>query len=263
MLADYDAHHPNEIFAERGPGWLTLEDAYAVQHAVAKLRLARGEQCLGYKVGCVGPAIQKQLGLPQPVRGYLWASEQHVSGCPLDATRFANLAAEGELALRLRCDVPTGTTRGVDLFACVERWFPVLELHNAVFRGPVPTSQELIAGNAMHAGYVLPADRQEDAAGGAESAQSLDALRHAQIHVALDGVIVETTSATELPGGPLGSLRWLVASLIPRNETLRANMLVLTGSPGRLFPIRPGMTLAVESAGQRVEAFIGGGDRRG
>ena len=33
-------------------------------------------------------------------------------------------------------------------------------------------------------------------------------------------------------------------------------------TPGRLFRIRPGMTLAVECAGQRVEAFLGADDRR-
>jgi hypothetical protein len=42
MLADYDAHRPNEIFAERGANWLTLDDAYTIQRAVAELRMARG-----------------------------------------------------------------------------------------------------------------------------------------------------------------------------------------------------------------------------
>ena len=61
MLADYDARRPNEIFAERGTEWLTLDDAYTVQHAVAELRKARGERSLGYKVGCASAAIQAQF----------------------------------------------------------------------------------------------------------------------------------------------------------------------------------------------------------
>jgi len=63
MLADYDAHRPNEIFAERGANWLTLDDAYTIQRAVAELRMARGERCIGYKLGCISTTIQRQLGL--------------------------------------------------------------------------------------------------------------------------------------------------------------------------------------------------------
>src|SRR2546425_75727 len=113
MLADYDAHRPNEIFAERRKDWITLDDAYAVQRAVAELRLKRGERCLGYKVGCLSAAIQNQLGLHEPVRGYLWQSEALLSGSHLPCEspgsgqecRFVNLAIEGQIALRLIRDI--------------------------------------------------------------------------------------------------------------------------------------------------------------
>src|SRR6266705_2975168 len=113
MLADYDAHRPNEIFAERGTEWLTLDDAYLLQRAVAQLRIARGERCLGYKVGCLSSSVQRQLGLCEPVCGYLWQTEAIVSGSrltyePLGSgkeCRFVNLAIEGEIALRLGQDV--------------------------------------------------------------------------------------------------------------------------------------------------------------
>src|SRR5207245_10170285 len=83
MLADYDAHRPNEILAEGGKDCLTLDDAYAVQRAVAELRRKRGERCLGYKVGCLSAVIQRQLRLQSPVRGYLWQGVALVSGPPL------------------------------------------------------------------------------------------------------------------------------------------------------------------------------------
>lgn len=34
--------------------------------------------------------------------------------------------------------------------------FPVIELHNYVFRGKLPTLQELVANNGINAGVVLP-----------------------------------------------------------------------------------------------------------
>jgi 2-keto-4-pentenoate hydratase len=254
MLADYDAGRPNALFAERDRDWLTLEDAYALQRAVAALRRARGERCLGYKVGCVSPTIQKQLGLHQPVRGYLWASERHESGTCLKADRYVHLAIEGELALQLR-HVPSSRMREEELLGCIERCFPVLELHQAVFRGPVPTSQELVAGNAMHAGFVVPAGGA--LAGPATTVErDVDQLLCGEIRVELDGQSVETGFVNELPGGPLGSLRWLVTVLEQDRQTLRPDALVLTGSPGRLLPVRPGMKVTAHGAGQQAEILI-------
>jgi 2-keto-4-pentenoate hydratase len=146
ILSDYDTGRPNALFAERGADWLTLADAYAIQPAVAALRRARGERCRGYKAGCLSPVIQRQLGLDEPVRGYLWASEEHDDGCRLPCASYANLAVEGEIAIRLNRSLPKGFSEADEVFAAVECWFPVIELHNYIFRGGGPTSQELVAG---------------------------------------------------------------------------------------------------------------------
>ena len=247
MLADYDAHRPNEIFAERGTDWLTLDDAYVVQRTVAELRKARGEHCAGYKIGCLSPAIQKQLRLFQPVRGYVWESEAQISRCHLAQTSFVNLAIEGEIALCLSRDLPKCIS-DYDLSDCVARWFPVIELHNYVFRGAMPTSQELVAGNAMHAGFVASAcSKNGDVAG----------LAHAEIRIEIDGDLEETKNVATLEGGPLGSLRWLVSSLAPDDkEVLNAGTIVLTGSPGRLLPVGGNSAVAVMCEGERVEMFV-------
>ena len=162
MLADYDAGRANQIFAMLGTDWLSLEQAYKLQREVAEVRRARGELSRGYKVGCISPTIQKQFGLSSPVHGYLWNTETLNSGSRLvwgpagaEGRRFVALAIEGEIAVRLSRDVEPQISSD-NLRGCVECWFPVIELHNYVFRGPSPTSQELVAGNAMHAGFVAP-----------------------------------------------------------------------------------------------------------
>lgn len=253
ILADYDAGHANEIFAERGTAWLTVEDAYAVQRAVAELRRARGEQCLGYKVGCLSPTIQKQFGLQEPVHGYIWRSEMLTSGSSLscdsskqEGKRFVNPAIEGEIAFRLAHDISSGMPYD-NLLASVECWFPVIELHNYVFCGPSPTSQELVAGNGMHAGFVaalLPA-------------RPLSELtNHAEIEIKINGELVETKVVAEIPDGPLGSVRWLASLLARTKENLEAGDIVLTGSPGKLIPIVGNSLVAVTCERQRVELTI-------
>jgi 2-keto-4-pentenoate hydratase len=251
MLSDVDARRPNALFAERGGAWLTLADAYAVQRAVAALRVARGEQRAGYKVGCVSAAIQQQFGLDQPVWSVVWQNEVHRSGCRLRADCYPHLAVEGEIALRLRRDVPAETRDPAALADCMACGFPVIELHRYVFRGPVPTSQELVAGNAMHAGVVLPSPL-----GG----QPFDAWSRAEIRLEIDGRLEEVAKVDAVPGGPLASVRWLAAALAREGECLRAGELVLTGSPGRLIPVGPGSVVTVTGAGLRVELCVTAGE---
>src|SRR5713226_170316 len=90
MLTDYDCRKPNQIFAENSTGWLTLSDAYRIQGLVRDLRVSRGEKNCGYKIGCLSPAIQQQLGLSQPVRGFLWEGECYFSGARLHASQYVN-----------------------------------------------------------------------------------------------------------------------------------------------------------------------------
>src|SRR5207249_2345587 len=93
---------------------------------------------------------------------------------------FANLAIEGEIAVRLRRDIPAGTGALMD---CVESWFPIIELHHYRFRGAKPTAQELVAGNAMHAGFVAPRFT---------GIRPVVTLSELEIHIEVDGRLAET-----------------------------------------------------------------------
>ena len=55
QLDDYDRHQPGGLFAGH-PIQMTVDDAYALQLAVASLRELRGEPVAGYKVGCISSA---------------------------------------------------------------------------------------------------------------------------------------------------------------------------------------------------------------
>ena len=95
QLADYRAGTPGSFFGEEDKARLTLDDAYAVQAEVARLRVAEEEAVAGYKVGATGPGTRKQFGMDGPVRGFLYDTELHPSGATLSHTSYANLAIEG------------------------------------------------------------------------------------------------------------------------------------------------------------------------
>jgi len=253
ILADYDAGRANDIFRERGTGWLTIDEAYAIQREVAGLRERRGERSIGYKVGCLSATIQKQFGLREPVYGHIWQSEMLASGASLsvrttapEGRRFVNFAIEGEIGVCLAKDMPPDAPPAL-LHECVECWLPVIELHNYVFRGPSPTSQELVAGNAMHAGVVAGTPSKIPLASLAE---------RAEIEIKINGSPVEAKRVAEIPGGPMGTLRWLASALTRFGEKLKAGQIVLTGSPGKLIPVSGNAHIEVSCGNHCVELTV-------
>jgi 2-keto-4-pentenoate hydratase len=232
QLADYYARRPGTIFSAPGLE-LTIAEAYEVQLRVATLRQLRGESVAGYKVGCRSEAVQRQLGLSEPVFAHLFETELYQSGVCLDSTQFEGLAIEGEFAFRIAVDLPDPAW----LLTCPERAiasaFAVIELHNYVHRAPPgQRAQELIANNGMQAGVVLPPDE--------EQYQHPETLLDETISVIRNGELLGTSGGRALSGGPVASLLWLANRLKEIGVTLRAGQIVLSGSPLPLYRVLPG-----------------------
>ncbi len=62
QLTDYQNNKPGTIFRDEGFN-ITINEAYAIQDTVTKLRLQKGETIAGYKVGCTDPGIRKLFGM--------------------------------------------------------------------------------------------------------------------------------------------------------------------------------------------------------
>jgi 2-keto-4-pentenoate hydratase len=86
----------------------------------------------------------------------LFATDRHVSGVELRLSDFARLAIEGELAVQLSEDIPGDNTSDDEPTRIIGTVFPVIELHHHVIRGRGSAATELIANNAIHAGFVMP-----------------------------------------------------------------------------------------------------------
>jgi len=128
MLADYDAGAPGRCARE--PLDLMTIEAYALQAEIARLREQRGEHVIGYKVGCTSKAIQSQLSVNEPIFGRLFDTGGHPSGVHLSSARYANLAVEGELAVRLSKDLSGVAVSAEECRNAIEVIFPVIELHH-------------------------------------------------------------------------------------------------------------------------------------
>ncbi len=248
-LADYDAGKPRTIFSEVDLNVWRVEDAYAFQEAVRRLREERGDGWIGYKIGCIHPGLQAQFGLSQPVHANLWESERRPSGCALERNQFLNLAIEGEFAVTFGKDLSLAEPSTGEIVAALDRVFPVIELHHYFFSRGKPSRQELIASNALHAGVVAAS----------QSAGIPPARFFAEPHslsVEINTALVETTRTDSTPLSPMNSLQWLIRELARNQISITAGTMILTGAMGRLIPITEPGRVRVFTDKEMVEALI-------
>lgn len=234
QLRDYDSRSPGTMFAE---GVSPSEaQAYAIQAEVCRLREQRGESVVGYKIGCTSSIIQQQLGVNHPVFGRLFSTEHYQSGVELSTNQFAGLTIEGELAVRLSENVPSGCLDRDRLLRCVSGVFPAIELHNHVLRAENLAASELIANNALHAGFVVPCPEP-----------SLPSSDDLSLRIALNGKTTAEATSFGWQDAVAKSMADLSDLLASHGLSLQANHWVLTGSLAELIPIPAGTRVEVST----------------
>jgi 2-keto-4-pentenoate hydratase len=233
---DYRARQPGTCFAE--PGFvLGLSDAYELQDAVATLRVSAGDRLIGYKVGCTGAGTVQQFGMEGPIRGCLFESELRQRGCTVIGNEFANLAIEGEMAVRIGAE---GTIAAV---------FPVIELHHFVFRGTRKTLPELVANNGLNGGVILP---------GGDWLLSRDYIEPpGELSVWINDRLIASGELWPMRGDVHASLGWLREHLAKKDRMLLPEQIVLAGTPLGLYPVRAGDRIIVRVDGKEgVECSV-------
>jgi 2-keto-4-pentenoate hydratase len=226
---DYQRGTPGTVFADPEIS-LTLEEAYNVQIEFAGLRCAAGDAIAGYKVGCIGPGVVEQFGMRGPIHARLFRSEIRSSGEALRYSSYVNPAIEGEIALQIGAD------------GGIAAAFPVIELHQFVFRAPRKTLVELVANNGINAGAVIPRHLEKRPLEDWANAHTLS--------VAINGATVDTGSLWAMAGGAAEAIDWLRGDLDRFGEALKPGDLVLAGTPLGLHSVHAGDHVVVSVDGR-------------
>jgi 2-keto-4-pentenoate hydratase len=234
MLADLDSRQPGRRAGTIRD--LTIAQAYELQQIVSTLREQRGESVIGYKIGCTSRVIQEQLGIGQPIFARLFDSGCFPTGSRIAHSRFANLAIEGELAVRLTRDLPRVPLSDDDCRDAIASIFPVIELHHYVVPERGHTIATLIASGGMHAGLVLP-DRESVCFGRVPLVGEID--------VVINDHVAGRTGEPWTMGSPATTLRWLSVQLAETGLSLRRGQVILAGSALPLFPVERGSRVSV------------------
>jgi 2-keto-4-pentenoate hydratase len=241
-LADklYDAYDTKEPIAPLTDGdvELTTGDAYAIQSRVFERLTADPDRIAGHKLGLVSDAKQEQLGIGEPIFGYL-APETRLSGEPIPVDEMIAPRIEAEIGFVLDADLepPVTTT---DVLTSTRAVVPVVEILESRFQGwSIPSAQDVIA-DLTSAGRFVVGESFRDVS-------DVD-LAMESILVSVNGDIEATGVGADIMGHPARAVSWLGNRLEAEDDMLREGELVMSGGITAAIDIEPGDVYNVEFA---------------
>lgn len=224
------------------PG-LTMPDAYAIQRAWKRRKLARGRRIIGHKIGLTSKAMQLAVGIDQPDSGFLLDDMLFADGGVVPADRFIALRVEAELAFVLKRDLAGPGRTVFDVLNATDYVVPALEiLDTRVHRkdpetGAARSVLDTISDNASNAGIVP---------GGRPIRPDTRDLRWIGTICAKNGAVEETGLAAGVLNHPATAVAWLANRLAAQGERLEAGQIVLSGSFIRPIEVGKGDTIVAD-----------------
>lgn len=208
------------------PG-MTMDDAYAVQAAWVKCKLASGKRIIGRKIGLTSKAMQQALNIDIPDSGILLDDMLFENGATIPRSRFIQPRIEAEIAFVMSGDLKGPDVSVADVLAATDHISPSLEiLDTRILRVDSETKRarnvcDTIADNAANAGIVLGEHRLKPS--------EVD-MRWVGAIVFRDGDVEETGLGAGVLNDPAAGIAWLANRLADYGDWIRAGEIVLSGS---------------------------------
>jgi 2-oxo-hept-3-ene-1,7-dioate hydratase len=216
---------------------MTIDDAYAVQHAWMALKASQGRKVIGYKIGLTSKAMQRASSISEPDTGVLLDDMRIESGATLEASRFIEPRIEVELSFLLKSDLPASGCTIKEVLEATDYVIPALELIDARVPRIDPDSGktrkvfDTISDNAANGAIILGTTKVKP--------DSVD-LKWVSALLYRNGDIEESGVAAAVLGHPANGIVWLANQLATQGETLRAGQIVLAGSFTAPVPAQAG-----------------------
>jgi 2-oxo-hept-3-ene-1,7-dioate hydratase len=222
---------------------MTLDDAYALQADLVAMKLAKGRNRIGWKIGLTSRAMQEALKIDTPDSGVLLDDMLFESGATIPKGRFIQPRVEAEIAFLMASDVSGTHVTRAEVVAATAHVAPSLEiLDTRILRSDAASGRtriitDTVSDNAANAGVVL--GRQHHQIGAHD-------LRWVGAVVKRDGVVEETGLGAGVLDDPVTGILWLVHRLARYGQGLKAGEIVLSGSFIRPIEAPPGSHFAAD-----------------
>ena len=205
---------------------LDLATGYAVQRALRE----QAGPLAGWKLGITSPAKQAQVGVKDPVYGFLAAGHALDLGAPLRTGELIQPRAEPEIVLILGRDLAGPHVTAAEVLAATAGVAVGVEILDSRYRDYRFTMADVVADNTSAARYVI----------GAPVPPAGFDLRLVGVVLEHNGEVVATAAGSATLGHPAAAVAWLVRALAAEGEGLRAGEVVLSGGLTAAVPVAPG-----------------------
>ena len=219
---------------------ICMEDAYAIQGAWVKSKIAKGRRAIGWKIGLTSKAMQYALNINTPDSGMLLDNMTFEDGSTIPADRFIQPRIESEIAFVMKAPLRGPDVTVFDVLNATDYVTPALEiLDTRIVRVDPATKKtrtiyDTISDNAANAGIVI--------GGRAQRPDQID-LRWMGSIVSRNGEVEETGLGAGVLNQPALGVAWLANRLAQYGDGIEAGQIVLSGSFIRPVEARRGDTI--------------------
>ncbi|MEU8244641.1 fumarylacetoacetate hydrolase family protein [Nonomuraea sp. NPDC048916] len=228
---------------------LDVATAYAVQDATLRLRLERGENLVGIKLGLTSRAKQERMGISSPLVAWLTDAMELPPGDPVPQDRLIHPRVEPEIVFVMgRRLAGPGVTTATAL-AAVESVMGGAEVIDSRFRDFRFRLPDVIADNASSAAYVTGSVAMDP--------RELDLSLEAVL-VEVDGQVVDSATGAAVQGHPASALALAANELGARGLAIEPGWIVLTGGMTDAVFAPPGASIACHFT-RLGPVFVSGG----
>jgi len=210
---------------------MDVVDAYEIQLANIRRRVANGALVKGHKVGLSSRAMQRMMGVHEPDYGHLLDDMFFFEGDAVPAGRYLYPRVEVEVGFVLGAPLAGPACTVADVLAATAFVCPAIEIIDSRIRDWKIRIADTIADNASSAGVVL---------GGRRTPLAGVDLRTIGAVLRRNGEIVQTGAAGAVLGNPATAVAWLANTVHRFGVSLDAGHVILPGSCTRAVDVRPG-----------------------
>ena len=228
---------------------MDFDDAYAIQDRILAAKLKGGARVAGYKAGLTSHAKMKQMGVSDPVFGFLVDEFTVADGGEVKVSELIHPKVEPEIAFVTRTELRGPGCNIASVLAASDIVLPGIEVIDSRYRDFKFDIKSVIADNTSAVRFVV--------GGHAVDARSVD-LRTTGIVLEKNGVPVALGAGAAVLGHPAAAVAMLVNHLGRRGKSLPAGSLVLSGGATEAVSVQAGdhVRLRVQGMGSVSLRFV-------
>ncbi|AGW90000.1 4-oxalocrotonate decarboxylase [Ralstonia pickettii DTP0602] len=212
------------------------DDAYAIQDAIRARKEGRGTRIAGLKMGLASFAKMRQMGVSEPVYGFLTDYGACMDGAAIDTGTLIHPKIEAEIAFVLKAPLKGPGCHIGDVLAATDFVVPAVEVIDSRYENFRFDLKSVIADNTSSARFVV--------GGSHRSAQGLD-LKNLGVVLEKNGEVVATAAGAAVLGHPANSVAMLANMLGARGRELPAGTFIMTGGVTEAIAVAAGDNITV------------------